>query len=100
MRNKQIVLDELKKAERIYQLLKEELSKIELEENFKSGHKIYQFPVTWQVNGYVYASGNDFEEASNNALDFSLPFGEYMDGSFVINPYEESEENLIYQRVY
>jgi hypothetical protein len=51
----------------------------------------YKIPVTWQMFDYVLVEADSLKEAIEQAYDFPLTPGEYIDGSFNID-----EETLKY----
>jgi len=95
MRNKEVVKDELAKAERRHRKLVSELQAIEAEEMGDVGDKIFRIPVHFTVSAVMVVHAPTFGRALDRLEDMTTPVGEYVEDSWVANPFDEPEVELI-----
>ena len=95
MRDKNKVKQELADAERKHRALVRELQNIEAEEMGDNGDRIYQIPVQFTVSADMVVYAPDLKRAIDRLEDMTTPVGDYVDGSWEVNPFDESEETLL-----
>jgi len=68
--------------------------KVYTENDKDLGGNIYKICVSWECYGQMEVKADSLEEAIEKAelLDYPLPEGEYVDGSFIVDEYELQEE--------
>jgi hypothetical protein len=68
--------------------------KVYTENDKDLGDNVYKIYVSWECYGQMEVKANSLKEAIEKAelLNYPLPEGEYVDGSFIVDEYELQEE--------